>query len=223
MSDVVPTNEQLARIVAAHPVSRFVPLVRGQVTEQRFAHIVRVTALALTIAEANGLTAAELDQVAVAAILHDAARDLSDEQLIRLAPPQLELEHRHPLALHGRAGRALAEAWGVTDPVVFVAIEGHVFGVRDTDLRGMALYVADVSEEGRGVNEQIRSLAMTDLRAAYRLAVESKVDYLRRTGKEIHPNTLATYEAMSAASGSGAAAMPATFGGGARNGAEGRA
>lgn len=207
MSDVVSTSDQLTSIVKAHPVARFVPLVRGQVTEDRFAHIVRVTTLALAIAEANGLSESERNQVAVASMLHDAARDLTDGQLIRLAAPKLDIERNHPLALHGRAGSALAKAWGVTDQVVLSAIEGHVFGVQDTDLRGMALYVADVSEEGRGVNEQIRDLAMTDLKRAYRQAVETKVEYLRRTGKEIHPDTLATYKAMTADRSGGTAAQ----------------
>lgn len=115
---------------------------------------------------------------------------------MELAPPELELERRHPLALHGRAARKLAADWGVSDEEVLAAIEGHVFGVPREHQVGMAVYVADVSEEGRGVNEQIRELAMEDLEAAYQLAVRAKVDYLTRTGKEIHPATLAAYRAI---------------------------
>lgn len=207
MSDVVTTNGQLTSILASHQIERFVPLVRCQVTEERFAHIVRVTGLALAIAEANSFSELEREQVAQSAILHDAARDLSDAQLVRLAPPEIELERRHPLALHGRAGRALAAAWGVTDQAVLGAVEGHVFGVSVSDKVGTALYIADVSEEGRGVNQRIRELAMNDLPAAYRLAVHSKVDYLRQTGKDIHPDTLATYNSLA---GNRADAHPGT-------------
>ncbi|MFA5550262.1 MAG: bis(5'-nucleosyl)-tetraphosphatase (symmetrical) YqeK [Trueperaceae bacterium] len=196
MSNAETTEELLAQIVTAHPVGAYAERVRGMVTEGRFAHIVRVTSLALRFAGANGLSPEQVLQVASAAILHDAARDLSDSELLQLATPELELERRHPLALHGRAGRALASQWGVTDQAVLNAIEGHVFGVPQDDPVGMAVYVADVSEEGRGVNEQIRELAMSDLAAAYRMAVMAKVDYLRREGKEIHPRTLATYHAI---------------------------
>lgn len=52
------------------------------------------------------------------------------------------------------------------------------------------------SAAGREVNEDIRELAMTDLLGAYRLAVISKVEHLERCGKEIHPETMKTYEAM---------------------------
>lgn len=196
MSQGTTTEGLLAGIVARYHVQQYVPRVQALVTEGRFEHIVRVTHLALQLAEANGFTQQELSQVALAALLHDAARDLAGDELMRLAPPQLELERRHPLALHGRAGRALAESWGVADPVVLAAVEGHVFGVPPTHRVGMAVYVADVSEEGRGVNERIRQLASSDLAAAYRLAVIAKVAYLQRCGKEIHPHTLRTYEVM---------------------------
>lgn len=196
MSEETNVEGLLARITASYPVAEYAGRVRDLVTEARFGHIVRVTTLALKFAAANGLGAEQKAQVAAAAILHDAARDMTGEQLMELAPPELELERRHPLALHGRAARKLAADWGVTDEVVLAAIEGHVFGVPQQDRVGMAVYVADVSEEGRGVNEEIRELAMKDLAAAYRLAVRAKVDYLTRTGKEIHPDTLATYGAI---------------------------
>lgn len=90
----------------------------------------------------------------------------------------------------------LAARWGVRDPVVLGAIEGHVFGVRAGDAVGAAVYVADVSEPGRGVNDDVRALAMSDLWAAYAQAVRSKVEYLQREGKEIHPATLRAYESL---------------------------
>lgn len=183
-------------LLATPELERYAGLVRRRVTPERFEHILRVVRLAAEIADANGFSAEERAQVVEAALLHDAARDLSSVELMELAPPRLDVERRHPLALHGRAGRALASRWGVTDEVVLDAVEGHVFGVAPEERVGMALYVADVSEEGREVNEDIRELAMTDLLGAYRLAVMSKVEHLERCGKEIHPETMKTYEAM---------------------------
>lgn len=206
MSDKAHIEGLLEEITQAFPVDRYLEHVRSLVSPGRFEHIVRVTDMAVRSARANGLSQEQVEQVALAAVLHDAARDMTDEELMELAPPELELERRHPLALHGRAARALALRWGVQDEAVLGAVEGHVFGVPQDDLVGMAVYVADVSEEGRGVNERIRELAMTDLAAAYQLAVRAKVDYLRRTGKEIHPDTMATYRSIVG----GAAGAPGT-------------
>ena len=177
-------------------LSGYCERVRALVSQARFEHIMRVTSLADTIGRANGFSSAELRVTALAAILHDAARDLSREQLFELAPPETALEREHPLAVHGRASRALAEQWGVTDERVLDAVEGHVFGVATSNRVGMALYIADVSEPGRGVNDDIRELAMSNLFAAYQRAVDSKVTYLRAKGKAVHPATLRVYHEL---------------------------
>ncbi len=143
---------------------------------------------------ANGFSADEVEAVSLAGIVHDAARDLSPAELYRLAPPLCDVEVDQALSVHGRASRALAEAWGIADERVLAAVEGHVFGVPLSDRIGMALYVADVSEPGRGVNDDMRALALVDLKRAYRQAVEAKVRYLRAKGLAVHPAMLSTYE-----------------------------
>jgi predicted HD superfamily hydrolase involved in NAD metabolism len=168
--------------------------VKAMVTPKRFEHIARVATLAETIARANNFTPSELRATCLAAVLHDAARDLDPKDMFKLAPPETEMERSHPLSVHGRASRRLAEQWGVTDERILEAIEGHVFGVPHNNRVGMAVYVADVSEPGRGVNDDIRELAMTNLFRAYQKAVDSKVCYLRSKGKTVHPATLEVYK-----------------------------
>jgi predicted HD superfamily hydrolase involved in NAD metabolism len=168
--------------------------VRALVRPERWAHIQRVAELARSIAEQNGLDG---EKAYLAGLLHDAARDLPEAELLRLAPPENPVEEAHPLALHGRAARRLAEAWGVEDGAVLEAIEGHVFGVDPENGIGMALYVADVSEPGRGVNGEIRALALEgNLLEAYRRAVRNKVEYLKAKGVPVHPKTLEVYQRL---------------------------
>lgn len=175
-------------------VAPYCERVRPLVTPERWAHIERVAILAETIARANGFAGDELRATALAAVLHDAARDLPSSRLLELAPPKNDTERAHPMTLHGRAASALAASWGVNDPRVLDAIEGHVFGVPPGDRVGMAVYVADVSEPGRGVNDDVRELAMTNLPRAYRRAVRAKVAYLRSRGKVVHPTTLEVHD-----------------------------
>ncbi len=168
--------------------------VRPLVRPERLEHILRVAALAKEIAEKNGLDG---ERAYLAGLLHDAARDLPEEALLELAPPENEVERTHPLALHGRAARKLAQAWGVEDEEVLEAIEGHVFGVDPGNGLGMALYIADISEPGRGVNGEIRELALSgQLLQAYRRAVENKVNYLAAKGVPVHPKTLSVYRSL---------------------------
>jgi predicted HD superfamily hydrolase involved in NAD metabolism len=125
-------------LISIYPVVELAEKVKAQVKPERFAHILRVAELAEEIARANGVDG---EKTYLAAILHDAARDFSSEQLFELAPPTLEMERIHPLALHGRAGRKVAERWGVDDLDVLEAIEGHVYGVRPDHKVGMAIYI----------------------------------------------------------------------------------
>jgi len=167
--------------------------VKEKVSARRFEHVVRVAILAETIARANGFTESEIRATSLAAMLHDVARDLPPEEMFKLAPPETELERDHPLSVHGRAGRRVIESWGVTDERVLEAVEGHVFGVSHDNRVGMAVYIADVSEPGRGVNDDIRELAMRNLFRAYQRAVDAKVKYLQARGKAVHPITLKVY------------------------------
>lgn len=182
-SPVLDANQQLASFWAER--------VRPLVKPERFAHIERVACLARDIALANGLDA---DKAYLAGILHDVARDMGDAELLRLAPPESEADVQHPLSLHGRAARTVLERWGVTDSDVLDAVEEHTTGPRNGKPLSICVYVADVSEPGRGVNDHIRELAFSDLERAYREALCCKVQYLQSKGKSVHPRTMAAYE-----------------------------
>lgn len=162
----------------------------------RYAHVQRVAVLAAQIARANGLSDLQVSQAYAAGILHDIARDLPEEELLRLAPPECEIDALHPLALHGRAGRALLERWGYTDEVVLDAVEDHTTGAQGGRVVSACVYIADVSEPGRGVNSDIRELALRDLPAALERAIVSKVTYLQGRGITVHPRTLTSFHSL---------------------------
>lgn len=161
----------------------------------RLLHALRVADLARTLAARAG---ADAGRAYLAGVVHDVARDLPPAELLRLAPPEHEIDACHPLAVHGRAGRRLLERWGLADPAVLEAVEDHTTGPRGPGPVALALYIADVSEPGRGVNDDIRRLAMTDLAAAYRQALLSKVGYLEARGIPVHPRTRLAHERLAA-------------------------
>lgn len=167
------------------------------VRPKRFEHVQRVAQLAKQIAQANHLSPLEIEQAYAAGLLHDIARDLPDSELLRLAPPECEIDVCHPLALHGRAARTLLERWGYTDRIVLEAVEDHTTGPRRGNLVSACVYIADVSEPGRNVNHDIRELSLLDLDAALKQAIISKVTYLQGRGIKIHPRTLRTYTDLS--------------------------
>jgi len=150
----------------------------------------RVAELARDIARANHL---DEERAYFSGIVHDIARDLPYGELHRLAPPENDIDARHALAVHGRAGRVLLQRWGLCDEVVLEAVEDHTTGPRGGNLVAVALYVADVSEPGRGVNHDIREMAFSDLSGAFTRSISSKVHYLQGRGIPVHPRTLLAY------------------------------
>lgn len=173
--------------------------VQLMVKPRRYEHVQRVAVLARDIALSNGLSQTEVAEAYAAGILHDIARDLPESELLRLAPPECDIDAAHPLALHGRAARTLLERWGYPHRAVLDAVEDHTTGPR-LGIRSVVaacVYIADVSEPGRGVNADIRELALLDLGAALNQAIRSKVTYLQGRGIQVHPRTLAAYHALS--------------------------
>ena len=59
----------------------YLKCVRGMVTPNRFAHVLRVSALAEEIAIANLFHTSDIAAIKVAAVLHDVARDLDFEEI----------------------------------------------------------------------------------------------------------------------------------------------
>ncbi|PNY81526.1 bis(5'-nucleosyl)-tetraphosphatase (symmetrical) YqeK [Deinococcus koreensis] len=167
--------------------------VRLMVRPRRYEHVQRVADLSAQIARSNGL---DEGRAYAAGLLHDIARDLPDSELLRLAPPECEIDAAHPLALHGRAARTLLTHWGYADPTVLEAVEDHTTGPRGGNPVAACVYIADVSEPGRGVNADIRELALRDLNAALERAIVSKVTYLQGRGIQVHPRTLRAYHAL---------------------------
>jgi predicted HD superfamily hydrolase involved in NAD metabolism len=192
-------SEAIPAVFEPRPISQVEEIifwrqrVQLMVKAKRFEHILRVAELARDIAAANGLDPYRAE---LAGVLHDLARDLTGEELLELAPAESPMDAENPLALHGRAARALLEDWGFDDQIVLEAVEDHVTGPRGGNPIALAVYIADVSEPGRGVNHDIREMAFQDLERAYMASLCCKVHYLERCGKPVHPRTRAAYDAL---------------------------
>jgi predicted HD superfamily hydrolase involved in NAD metabolism len=208
--EAAPFGEVVSCGLTPEQLQGWLTRVQLMVKPRRFEHVMRVAELARAIAVANQIN----PKLAYwAGVLHDVARDLPDSELLRLAPPECEIDQHHPLALHGRAGRVLIEHWGIEywgthnrvagkqqisteERTILEAVEDHTTGPRASNRVSACVYIADVSEPGRGVNADIRELAMHDLPAALRQAIVSKVTYLQGRGIKVHPRTLSTYHSL---------------------------
>lgn len=169
---------------------------RSRLSEKRYAHTARVTETAELLAGIHNL---DRERTRLAALLHDAAREMPAEQYLWLAKdwglPVGDFERESPKLLHGPVAAELArQELGFEDGEVLEAIRIHTTGAPGMSGLALAVYVADKIEPARDYPsvERLRELAGIDLHAAAREALRRAIAYNEQRGRDVHPESRAT-------------------------------
>jgi len=165
--------------------------VRDRLSDKRYDHTIRVVETAERLASLHGL---DEDRTRLAALLHDAAREVEAGEYLRLAAdwdlPVGEPERESPKLLHGPVAAELARReLGVDDDSVLEAIRAHTMGAPGMGPVALAVYVADKIEPGRDYPSvaRLRDLAEEDLREAAAEALRRAIAHNEERGRETHP------------------------------------
>lgn len=169
--------------------------VRARLSDKRYGHTRRVVETAEHLASLHGIDGY---RTRLAAVLHDAAREVEREEFPRLAKewnvPVGEQERESPMLLHGPVAAEIARReLGVEDEDVLEAIRIHTTGAPEIGPVALAVFVADAIEPGREYPSvgRIRKLAGEDLREAAAEALRRDVNHAEERGREAHPASLA--------------------------------
>ena len=174
-------------------------LARSRLSEGRYSHTLRVADTAEDLARAHGIDPA---RVRLAALLHDAAREMEPEEFLRLAGAWGlhvgEPERQSPKLLHAPVAAELARReLGVEDEEVLAAIRAHTVGEPGMGQLALALYVADKIEPARDYPSvgRIRDLAREeDLGEAAAEALRRAIAHNEGRDRPIHPSSRALLE-----------------------------
>ena len=180
-------------------------LVRSRLSDKRYEHTINVKKMAVKLAKHYGT---DPEQAALAALLHDAAKELPKDEMraIMQAYPEYAQggEARPPPVWHGICAAILARTeWGVTDEAVLSAIACHTAGKAGMTQLDKILYLADMTSAERdwpGV-EKLRKLEKKNLDAAMLAALKQTNDFVLSQGKPLDPMSKAAYEDILACSG----------------------
>ena len=171
---------------------------RIRLSAKRYDHTLRVADTAEDLARLHGLDPA---RTRLAALLHDAARELSPNEFLDLALgwnlPVGEPERESPKLLHGPVAAELARReLGVDDGEVLDAVRDHTTGRPGMGPLSIALYVADKIEPARDYPsvERLRRLARRDLRGAAAESLRRSIAHNEERGRTTHPASLETLE-----------------------------
>ena len=140
-------------------------------------------------------------RAALAALLHDAAKEISKDEMCAIMQAHPEYaeggEARPTPVWHGVCASILARTeWGVTDEAVLSAIACHTAGKPGMTQLDKILYLADMTSAERdwpGV-EKLRKLELKDLDAAMLAALKQTNDFVLSQGKPLDPMSKAAYE-----------------------------
>jgi len=178
-------------------------LLKKMLTPARYAHSLHTAELAAALAPAAG---AQRQKAALAALLHDCARDLSPVALRRLCLPLArrdaalrETLKEAPVLAHAWAGALLARTvFGVTDPEVLEAVKFHATGAPGMGPLARLVYLCDLANQGRAFSGAgpVRRLAFIDFEAAFRAANYVKLVYAFAGGGWVHPLSVQLWNSL---------------------------
>lgn len=125
--------------------------IEQRLSPKRWQHTQRCMTYARQLAPRYHLDA---DKAALAALLHDSCRSMTEEEMLIEAERQGicvgEIERQQPILLHGPlAARWAAQELQIDDPDVLEAIHWHTTGAVDIGALATLIYIVDSIEPGR--------------------------------------------------------------------------
>ena len=173
-------------------------LVKSRLSEKRYKHTINVKKMAVKLAKRWG---ADPEKAAMAAILHDSAKELPKSELLQIFADNAIIAENAPArpspVWHGIAAAILAQTqWGVSDPEILSAIRCHTTGKPDMSKLDKIIYLADMTSAERdwpGV-EELRALQMENLDRALCDALKRSIDFVEEKGGTLDPESVAAYE-----------------------------
>lgn len=172
--------------------------VKAMMSEKRFEHVLRVEQKALELAE---VYQGDAEQVSIAALLHDIAKEQADEEMRDLVISEnlnLEILQYGNAIWHGPAGAILARReFYLTDEDILEAIATHTVGAREMSLTAQIIFIADYIEDGRDFPQvkKARELANESLAGAIKFKLKETIKYLIKLEQKIYPKTIESYNA----------------------------
>ena len=173
--------------------------VKKKLEKERYEHTKGVMYTAASLAMANG---SDIKQAMFAGLLHDCAKCIPNEEKLALCKkydiPVSKFELDSPYLLHAKLGAFLAQKeYDITDAEILHAIEVHTTGAPDMSLLDKIIFVADYIEPNREKAPHltaIRRLAFSNLDACVAQILKDTLDYLKKRGGSIDPQTQETFD-----------------------------
>ena len=177
-------------------------VVKSEVSEKRFNHILGVVKRAIEYAQIYN---ANIEDVKVAAILHDIAKEYSEEKSYEILEKYGynvdEVEKNNYNLIHSKVGSIIAKyEYGLSDDICN-AIAFHTTGRSNMSMLEKIIYLADATEEGRNYKHSINELTIEEVVATVKEDIDKGLIYVLKWSLQsilrrdllMHMNTVEAY------------------------------
>lgn len=176
-----------------------------KLSTKRFDHTIGVSYTAAAMAMRYGVN---VDKAAMAGLLHDCAKYMTDDELIEKCTKYgincSETELRNGYLLHAKLGAYFSkEKYGIADEEICSAVRYHTTGKPAMSVLEAIVFTADYIEPGRKVLPNfklIRSMSFVDLDEAVYLILKNTLSYLNdekeegQSQKEVDGHSVEAYK-----------------------------
>ncbi|MCX7951367.1 MAG: bis(5'-nucleosyl)-tetraphosphatase (symmetrical) YqeK [Clostridiales bacterium] len=172
---------------------KIISFIENRLTKNRFIHSLNVAKVAVELAKIYNI---DIYNAEVAALLHDNAKSLNNEELMYYVDKYNikldDVDLFSPQILHSYVGAYLAKDNFDIDEDIFNAIYNHTVGRKNMSMLEKIIFIADIIEEGRNFNgvEELRELAFKDINKAIIMSCEKTIEYVISKGLLLHLNTI---------------------------------
>lgn len=180
-------------------ISKIQKKIEKALDEKRYNHSLGVAYTASCLAMKYDV---DINKAYLAGILHDCAKNLSDDKRLELAQRYdifvSKVEKENPFLLHGKIGALIAKKkFKIEDEDILNAISFHTTGRPSMSTLEKIIYISDYIEINRiqATNlNTIRKLAFEDLDLCLIKILEDTLNYLKNKNACIDPETQKTYD-----------------------------
>jgi predicted HD superfamily hydrolase involved in NAD metabolism len=198
-------------LLNTHAYDHHTSFLKRTLTPDRFEHSVGVMRVMEELAEVYSL---DPDQAVTAGLVHDAAKDMTEEDQLALAEQaHIVLAHpseRHPIYLHAPVGAYVAATeLGITDRLVLDAIAAHSWsgdGKNFDAPLAQCLRAADLIAsvaEWNGREKLKRVVYAGQIEQATLLQCAWLIEFFQARAVPIHPNLTTIVQSLSTKLGTG--------------------
>lgn len=173
--------------------------LKERLSIKRFEHSLAVEYTAAAMAMCHNV---DIEQAAIAGLLHDCGKNFSAEEKIvkceKYGLPISNYERKNPELLHAKLSAAIAkDKFKVKDREILSAITWHTTGCPNMTDLDKIIYIADFIEPNRKMLpelNEIRKEAFQDLDVCLTHILSNILEYLKRKGDTIDEISEQTYQ-----------------------------